>query len=70
METISAVKTSQVASDRESVLSVKDLKVVFSGFKALKGVDLEVGKNEIVTISVQMELAKVLYLMRSLANLQ
>jgi urea transport system ATP-binding protein len=34
----------------ESVLSVKDLKVVFSGFKALKGVDLDVGNNEIVTI--------------------
>lgn len=33
-----------------SVLSVKDIKVVFSGFKALKGVDLEVGNNEIVTI--------------------
>lgn len=33
-----------------SVLAVKDLKVVFSGFKALKGVDLEVGANEIVTI--------------------
>jgi urea transport system ATP-binding protein len=33
-----------------SVLSVKDLKVVFSGFKALKGVNLEVGNNEIVTI--------------------
>jgi urea transport system ATP-binding protein len=33
-----------------SVLAVKDLKVVFSGFKALKGVDLEVGDNEIVTI--------------------
>ena len=33
-----------------AVLSVKDLNVVFSGFKALKGVNLEVGKNEIVTI--------------------
>jgi urea transport system ATP-binding protein len=33
-----------------AVLSVKDLKVVFSGFKALKGVDLDVGSNEIVTI--------------------
>ena len=43
-------ETSRVASDRQSVLSVKDLKVVFSGFKALKGVDLEVGENEIVTI--------------------
>ncbi|MGG6285775.1 urea ABC transporter ATP-binding protein UrtD [Leptolyngbya sp. AN03gr2] len=34
----------------ESVLSVRDLKVVFSGFKALKGIDLEVGDQEIVTI--------------------
>lgn len=34
----------------DSVLSVKDLGVVFSGFKALKGVDLEVHDNEIVTI--------------------
>ena len=33
-----------------SVLSVKNLQVVFSGFKALKGVDLEVGDREIVTI--------------------
>jgi urea transport system ATP-binding protein len=33
-----------------SVLSVKDLKVVFAGFKALKGIDLDVGTNEIVTI--------------------
>jgi len=34
----------------DSVLSVKGLNVVFSGFKALKGVDLEVYENEIVTI--------------------
>lgn len=33
-----------------AILSVKDLKVVFSGFKALKGVNLDVGTNEIVTI--------------------
>ncbi len=32
------------------ILSVKNLQVVFSGFKALKGVDLEVGDKEIVTI--------------------
>lgn len=32
------------------VLSVKDLRVVFSGFQALKGVNLEVGEREIVTI--------------------
>ena len=57
MRTISEVEPdnvmteiSSVASDRQSVLSVQDLKVVFSGFKALKGVDLEVGENEIVTI--------------------
>jgi len=34
----------------DSVLSVKDLNVIFSGFKALKGVTLEVFDNEIVTI--------------------
>lgn len=34
----------------DAVLSVKDLKVVFSGFQALKGVNLEVGDREIVTI--------------------
>jgi urea transport system ATP-binding protein len=33
-----------------AVLSVKDLKVVFSGFQALKGVTLDVGDREIVTI--------------------
>ncbi|MEM8720893.1 MAG: urea ABC transporter ATP-binding protein UrtD [Cyanobacteria bacterium P01_G01_bin.39] len=32
------------------ILSVQDLQVVFSGFKALKGVNLEVGDREIVTI--------------------
>lgn len=32
------------------VLATQDLKVVFSGFQALKGVDLEVGDREIVTI--------------------
>ncbi|MBD2019036.1 urea ABC transporter ATP-binding protein UrtD [Leptolyngbya sp. FACHB-36] len=35
---------------QEAVLSVRSLKVVFSGFQALKGVDLEVGDREIVTI--------------------
>jgi len=57
MATSSVVETGKVvneasssASGTQSVLSVKDLKVVFSGFKALKGVDLEVGENEIVTI--------------------
>lgn len=34
----------------DAVLAVKDLKVVFSGFKALKGVTLDVGDREIVTI--------------------
>jgi urea transport system ATP-binding protein len=34
----------------DAVLSVKDLMVVFSGFKALKGVTLDVGDREIVTI--------------------
>jgi len=33
-----------------TVLSIKDLKVVFSGFQALKGVSLELGEREIVTI--------------------
>ena len=33
-----------------SILEVKDLQVIFSGFKALKGVSLEVGDREIVTI--------------------
>jgi len=33
-----------------SILSVKDLQVEFSGFKALKGVNLEVADREIVTI--------------------
>ena len=37
-------------STEEAVLSVKDLNVVFSGFKALKGVNLEVYDGEIVTI--------------------
>ncbi|MDJ0648225.1 MAG: urea ABC transporter ATP-binding protein UrtD [Xenococcaceae cyanobacterium MO_188.B19] len=32
------------------ILSTKNLQVEFSGFKALKGVDLEVGEREIVTI--------------------
>lgn len=43
-------ETNSVKSARGSVLSVEDLKVVFSGFKALKGVDLDVGENEIVAI--------------------
>lgn len=53
MEVISSVETfngSKVASPVETVLSVRQVKVVFSGFQALKGVDLEVGDREIVTI--------------------
>lgn len=42
--------SSRTMNAAEPVLSVKDLKVVFSGFKALKGIDLEVGDQEIVTI--------------------
>lgn len=34
----------------ESILSIRGVNVVFSGFKALQGVDLEVGDREIVTI--------------------
>ena len=34
----------------DAVLSVKDVNVVFSGFKALKGVNLDVYDGEIVTI--------------------
>ncbi|MGC1526589.1 MAG: ATP-binding cassette domain-containing protein, partial [Phormidesmis sp.] len=34
----------------KTVLSVKDLNVVFSGFKALRGVNLEVYDGEILTI--------------------
>lgn len=34
----------------DAVLAVKDVNVIFSGFKALKGVNLEVFENEIVTI--------------------
>ncbi len=34
----------------DTVLSIQNVKVIFSGFQALKGVDLEVGDREIVTI--------------------
>lgn len=51
MQALSSVSTSsESVNSIQSVLSVKDLKVVFSGFKALKGIDLEVGDQEIVTI--------------------
>ena len=42
--------TVTAATTEKSVLSVKDLNVEFSGFKALKGVNLEVYDGEIVTI--------------------
>jgi urea transport system ATP-binding protein len=41
---------SETSSPAESVLSIRDVNVVFSGFKAIKGVSLEVGDREIVTI--------------------
>ncbi len=50
MQAASSISSSTVLNSVEPVLSVKDLKVVFSGFKALKGIDLEVGDQEIVTI--------------------
>lgn len=50
MDTLSSMSKSEVTSPENPILVTKDLKVVFSGFKALKGVDLAVGDNEIVTI--------------------
>jgi len=53
MEVISSVDSfsgSKVTPATEMVLSVRQVKVVFSGFQALKGVDLDVGDREIVTI--------------------
>lgn len=50
MQVIPSISSSGVVNSVEPVLSVKALKVVFSGFQALKGVDLEVGDQEIVTI--------------------
>ena len=38
------------AEPLEAILSVKDVKVVFSGFQAIKGVSLDVADREIVTI--------------------
>jgi urea transport system ATP-binding protein len=40
----------EIHHSTEPVLSTQDLRVVFSGFQALKGVNLEVGDREIVTI--------------------
>jgi urea transport system ATP-binding protein len=49
METVVSMNGSKV-EPVETVLSVQNVKVVFSGFQALKGVDLDVGDKEIVTI--------------------
>ncbi|SRR5579883_1853707 len=49
MDTLLSTDDSKV-EPQESILSVNDLKVVFSGFQALKGVNLEVADQEIVTI--------------------
>ncbi|MEL6492405.1 MAG: urea ABC transporter ATP-binding protein UrtD [Cyanobacteria bacterium J06634_6] len=48
--TAASMTVSPPLSTTKSVLSVKDLNVVFSGFKALKGVNLEVYDGEILTI--------------------
>ncbi|MEL7352878.1 MAG: urea ABC transporter ATP-binding protein UrtD [Cyanobacteria bacterium P01_A01_bin.116] len=48
--TAAPMTAAPTASTTQSVLSVKDLNVVFSGFKALSGVNLEVYDNEILTI--------------------
>jgi urea transport system ATP-binding protein len=50
MQTVSVTSSPKAMDSAQPVLSVKDLNVVFSGFKALKGVNLEVGDREIVTI--------------------
>lgn len=50
MEVLSSVSGLKAKTSLEPVLSVKNVKVVFSGFQALKGVDLDVGDREIVTI--------------------
>lgn len=49
MQVVSSISNNG-AVNVQSVLSVRDLRVVFSGFQALKGIDLEVGDQEIVTI--------------------
>ncbi|MEM9087944.1 MAG: urea ABC transporter ATP-binding protein UrtD [Cyanobacteria bacterium P01_F01_bin.53] len=48
--TAATMTADPTTSTEVAVLSVKDLNVVFSGFKALKGVNLEVYDGEIVTI--------------------
>lgn len=49
MDTLLSANESK-AEPREAILSVRDVKVVFSGFQAIKGVSLDVGEQEIVTI--------------------
>ena len=49
MDTLLAANESR-AEPLEAILSVKDVKVVFSGFQAIKGVSLDVADREIVTI--------------------
>ena len=48
--TAAPMTVAPTASTAKTVLSVKDLNVVFAGFKALKGVNLEVYDGEILTI--------------------
>ncbi|MCU0565919.1 MAG: urea ABC transporter ATP-binding protein UrtD [Oculatellaceae cyanobacterium Prado106] len=50
MQTVSSTADLDAIDSMETVLAVRDLKVVFSGFQALKGVNLDVGDQEIVTI--------------------
>ena len=49
-DAMTATAPTAATTTEKSVLSVKDLNVEFSGFKALKGVNLEVYEGEIVTI--------------------
>ncbi|MBM0744028.1 urea ABC transporter ATP-binding protein UrtD [Phormidium sp. CLA17] len=50
MDTLASISSIKVVEPQNPILEVKDLHVVFSGFKAMKGVNLAVGDNEIVTI--------------------
>ena len=49
MDTLLSANDSRV-QPTEAILSVRDVRVVFSGFQAIKGVSLDVGEQEIVTI--------------------
>ncbi|MBW4471680.1 MAG: urea ABC transporter ATP-binding protein UrtD [Stenomitos rutilans HA7619-LM2] len=49
MDTLVSANESR-AEPLEAILSVRDVKVVFSGFQAIKGVSLDVADREIVTI--------------------